>query len=243
MLQVADLTAPGLALYHQHLLQLAPRPARRVPLRPGPGSGAVKRRPPRRPAVLPRRRHRHTDRRAHAHIGGRPFSSPRLRGTRARSPTTAATCAAPHQSQLLTLVASARSSTIQRGSPSPHLATALPRPRRRRARRRPGRKVSETSPCPLLAAGGGRRRRAALPHPAPRRQGRRQPPATPLPPLPFSPLLAGRWPSLPVAAAGVGTAASAPPVSLRGAAGLHAAGRKGTRHEEEGSHSFSKTRR
>lgn len=34
--------------------------------------------------------------------------------------------AGPHQCQLLTLVASARSSTIQRGSPSPHLAIGSP---------------------------------------------------------------------------------------------------------------------
>lgn len=34
--------------------------------------------------------------------------------------------ASPHQCQLLTLVASARSSTIQRGSPSPHLAIGFP---------------------------------------------------------------------------------------------------------------------
>lgn len=56
------------------------------------------------------------------------WSRPRSRGPRspARRSAPAAWPASPHQCQLLTLVASARSSTIQRGSPSPHLAIGFP---------------------------------------------------------------------------------------------------------------------
>lgn len=58
-------------------------------------------------------------------LSGPRFQEPWNPGPAAGLPRPAC-FAGPHQCQLLTLVASARSSTIQRGSPSPHLAIGSP---------------------------------------------------------------------------------------------------------------------
>lgn len=81
--------------------------------------------------------------------------------SRSRSPSPAAAPRSPHQCQLLTLVPSARSSTIQRGSPCPHLAMAAPAEGARKPRR-----PAPPAVLPRPSAGGPRQ------PPAPQRPAR-----------------------------------------------------------------------